>query len=147
MNSKAIADAIATRFVGITANGQGLAVGPTASLPNAIAKGPALLVFPPTGVLEIGAMKQRNDEYDFAVRLLNDPLNYPERTDALYAWFDAMRDRVEGQLRLGLDYVLRAEAIRSRCLLDVDDWYGTQFDMVELVVRVKLFEIVTGVAQ
>ena len=146
MNLAAIATAIAGRFVGVTAGGQSIAVGPTASLPNTIAKGPALLVFHPTGSLEFGAFKQRNDEYDFPVRLLIDPLNYPQRSDALYAWADALRDRVEMDMDLGLSYVVSAKATAIRLALDVDDFYGTQFDMVELIVRVKLFEIVSGVS-
>lgn len=146
MNTKDIADAIAARFVGITANGQAIAVGPTASLPNTVAKGPALLVFHPSGSLELAPMRMRRDVYDYPVRLLVDPLNYPQRSDALYAWFDAMRDRVEMDMDLGLDYVLSAKAVSATIEMDDTEFYGGGFDVVELTVRVKLMEVVSSVS-
>jgi len=146
MNSKTTADAIAARFTGITAGGEAIVVGPTASLPNTIAKGPALLVYPPTGVLDIGVSKIRSDELDFAVRLLRDPNSVPERTDALYAWIDAMRDRVEMQMTLGLAYVAWARPRSLRAELDGQEYGGVLFDVVELVVRVHYYEVVTTVS-
>jgi hypothetical protein len=146
VNLKAIADAIAGAFVGVTANGESIALGPTASLPNEIAKGPALLVFHPTGSLEVGVSKRRNDHYDFPVRLLTDPLNYPQRSDALYAWADAMRDQIESHLTLGLAYVAWARPVAVRLQLDDDQWYGGGFDVVELTVRVLVQETVATVA-
>lgn len=146
MNTKAIADAIAGRFTGVTAGGVAIAVGPTASLPNAIAKGPALLVFHPTGSLEIGMGRQRDDVLTFPVRLLLDPLNYPARSDAMYAWADALRDRVEMDMDLGLAYVTWAKATAIRLELDANTWYGGGFDMVELTISVRVREIATGVA-
>ena len=95
MNSLAIADAIAACFAGITADGEALSIGPTARLPNAITKGPALLVYPPTGDLGIGLSRRREDTLTFPVRLLRDPLDVPARSAALYAWYDAVRDKVE----------------------------------------------------
>lgn len=150
MNLKTIADAIATQFVGVTATAgtqtYSLKVGPTATLPNEIAKGPALLVFHPTGQLELEVSRRRNDHYDFPVRLLTDPLNYPQRSDALYAWHDALRDKVETRMQLGLDYVASANPILMRMELDNAEWYGGGFDMVELIVRVHVIEHVTTVA-
>src|SRR3954466_2941693 len=102
MDLKAIADAIALRFVGATAGGVSFTSEPTASLPNAVNKGPVCLVYHPTGSLEIGVTKRRNDHYDFPVKILIDPLNVPSRSDALYAWFTATRDLVEGNLDLDL---------------------------------------------
>lgn len=142
MNTKAIADAIAGRFTGVTANGQAIAVGPTASLPNSIAKGPALLVFHPTAALNIQA-RLRRDQLDFPVRLLTDPLNYPQRSDALYAWADAMRDRVEMQLQLGIAGVASAASTSMRIELDGIEYAGVTFDLVELIVRVSMLEAVT----
>jgi hypothetical protein len=146
MNMQAIADAIAGRFTGVTAGGVAIAVGPTASLPNAIAKGPALLVFHPTGSLEIGMGRMRNDVLTFPVRLLLDPLDYPTRSAALYAWADALRDRVEMDMDLGLAYVTWARATAIRLELDVATWYGGGFDMVELTIEVRVREVVTSVA-
>lgn len=146
MNTKAIADAIALQFVGITAGGVALALGPTASLPNTIAKGPALLVFHPTGVLDIGMSQMRDDHLDFPVRLLTDPLNYPGRSDALYAWADAMRDQVPLHVQLGLAYVATAQPVSMHVALDGHDYAGITYDVVELIVRVHVYEHVSGVA-
>lgn len=146
MNLKSIADAIAARFTGVTAGGVAIAVGPTASLPNQIGKGPALLVFHPVGDLSVGPMRQRDDTYAFPVRLLIDPLNYPARSDALYAWADALRDRVEMNIDLDLAYVAWARVSAIRLDLDRDDFYGGLYDVVELLVSVRVREVVSTVA-
>src|SRR6185369_9790008 len=103
------------------------------SLPNAIARGPALLVYHPDGVLEIVVSKIRRDEHDFPVRLLIDPLNTEARSDALYAWYDAMRDVVEADMDLGLSYVAWARPIASRVELDGQPYAGSIYDVVELI--------------
>lgn len=150
MNLKATADAIAARFVGATATvdgvSEGIIVGPTASLPNSVGKGPALLVFHPTGVLDIGVSKLRRDELDFPVRFLRDPLNYPQRSDALYAWYDALRDLVEADMDLGLAYVSWARPISAEVALDEGEYAGAQYDLIEFVVRVHFNEVVTTVS-
>lgn len=150
MNSKAVADAIAGRFTGVTATvaglTEGILVGPTASLPNGIGKGPALLVYHPTGVLDIGVSKLRRDELDFPVRFLRDPLNYPTRSDALYAWYDALRDQVEADMDLGLSYVAWARPIDTEVKLDGQDYAGLTYDLIELTVRVHFNEVVTSVS-
>lgn len=150
MNLKTIADAIATQFAGTTATAgsttYSLAVTPTATLPNTIAKGPVVLVFHPVGQLEIGVAQRRNDHYDFPVRLLTDPLDYPRRSDALYAWATALRDKVEAKLQLGLTYVAQATAVAMRIELDGYDYGEITYDMVEIVIRVHVIEIVATVA-
>lgn len=146
MNSYDIGAAVADRFTGITVGGKGLQVGPTALLPNTIAKGPALLVFPPTGTLEIGVSQLRRDELVYPVRLLLDPLDVKARTAALYAWYDAMRGKVEEKLQLGLSYVAWARPESMRAELDGETYAGSLFDVVELLVRVKLFEHVSTIA-
>lgn len=150
MNSKAIADAIAGRFTGVTATvgstTEGFLIAPTASLPNAIAKGPALLVFHPSGVLDIGVSKLRRDELDFPVRFLRDPLSYPQRSDWLYAWYDALRDRVEADMDLGLTYVAWARPVEATVELDGATYAGIGFDLIELTVRVHLNETVSTLA-
>ena len=149
MDSKAIADAIAARFTGVTVSvggvTEGIAVGPTASLPNSIGRGPALLVYPPSGVLEIGVSKLRSDELDYMVRLLRDPLNVPARSDALHAWYTALRDRVEMQMSLGLAYVSWARATSARVAIDGEEYADGIYDVVELGIRVHFNEIVTTV--
>lgn len=149
MNLKDIADAIATRFVGTTATigteTQGIEIGPTASLPNTLGKGTALLVFHPIGTLELGFSQMRDDHYDFPVRLLLDPLDYPRRSDWLYAWATALRDQVATKLQLGLPYVAWAEPVAMRVELDVEHFYSAQYDMVELTVRVRVYEHVSSV--
>ena len=117
-------------------------VGPTASLPNSVGKGPALLVYHPTGVLEVGVSKLRRDELDFPVRFLRDPLNYPQRSDALYAWYDALRDLVEADMDLGLAYVAWARPISVEVELDGGEYAGAQYDLIEFVVRVHFNEVV-----
>lgn len=148
MNLKTIADNLATRFTGVTATVSGasesIAVGPTASLPNGIAKGPALLVYHPTGELGLGVSKRRDDTYDFPVRLLRDPLDVPARSDALYAWYDALRDKVEEDMDLGLSYVAWAQPVAGRVELDGITYGDALFDVVELIVRVRINEIVSG---
>jgi len=146
MNTKAVADAIAGRFTGITADGQGIAIGPTASLPNSINRGPALLVYPPVGELGIGVSRLRTDTLTFAVRLLIDPTDVPTRSNALYAWYDAMRDRVEANMDLDLAYVAWAKATRARVALDGQTYAGAPFDVVELLVDVRFNEVVSTVS-
>ena len=143
---KAIADALAVRFVGVTATvgttTEALATTPTASLPNRVAKGPVILVYHPSGVLDIGVSKLRRDELDFPVRLLRDPLDYPARSDWLYAWYDATRDRVEMDMDLGLSYVAWAQLISSEIELDGGEYAGIKYDLIEYVVRVHICETV-----
>jgi hypothetical protein len=146
MNTLAIADAIAARFAGVTATSgtvtESLVMDPTARLPNALNKGPALLVFPPEGELSV-AMRRREDVLTFTVRLLRDPLNLPERTAWLYAWYDAIRDLVEAQMTLGLAYVAWAQPGRMSIEVDGYTYAGVLMDAVELDVTVRLDETVT----
>lgn len=148
MNTKAIADAIAGRFTGITATvgsvTESLASTPTASLPNTLGKGPVVLVFHPSGALEIGVSAMRTDLYTFPVKLLRDPVDYPSRSDWLYAWYDAMHDRVALDMDLGLpSYVDIAEAGAVRIELDGESYAGIPYDVVELTVTVRIYEHAT----
>ena len=150
MNTKAIADAIAARFAGITATvgstTESLASTPTASLPNTLGKGPVVLVFHPSGVLDVDIGKMRNDTLDFPVRFLRDPVDYPSRSDWLYAWYDATRDRVEGDIDLGLAYVQWARTVSADVELDGYDYAATKYDLIEYVVRVKVREAISTFA-
>ena len=146
MNLKAIADALAGRFTGVTAGGESIGIGPTASLPNAVTVGPALLVFPPTGTLELVMGPRNRDTYDFPIRLLRDPLSVPERTDRLYEWADAMRLRVEGNMDLDLAYVAWAQSVALTLAIDGFTYNDTLYDVVELTVRVQINEIASGVS-
>lgn len=155
MNTRAVADAIAGRFAGVTASitnpqgiveTEGIAVGPTSRLPNAVGRGVNLLVFHPTGPLDIGVSKLRSDTLDFPVRMLRDPLDTPGRSDWLYAWYDAMRDRVEMDMDLGLSYVAWARPISMAAQIEGFEYAKVPVDMVELVVRVRFNEVVTTVA-
>ncbi len=154
MNTKEVGDAIAARFAGVTATAsiggktqtEGIAVGPTTELPNTIAKGPALLVFHPTGVLDVGVSRLRQDMLDYPVRLLRDPNNVPTRSIWIYAWIDAMRDMVEQRMTLGLPYVAWAQPVALESELDGALYAKKSFDLVELVVRVRFNEVVTTVA-
>lgn len=145
MNTASVAAAIAARFTGVTAGGESIAVGPTHRLPNTIAKGPALLVFPPTGDLGIGGSRRRDDRLLFPVRLLRDPLDVPARSDALYAWYDALRDQVEKAVTLG-GLVEYAEVVGMRAELDGYEYAGVPFDVVELMVAVRFNEVVATIA-
>jgi hypothetical protein len=155
MDLKATADALAGRFTGITAT-----VGSTteslelctARLPNAIGKGPVLLVYPPTGLLHLGTSRRREDTWDYLVKLLRDPVDMPERTDWLYAWANAMRDRVEANYDLDLAYVAWA-GMEGEARLQIDGEQYSQiggafapFDVVEMTARVRFDEIVVTVA-
>jgi hypothetical protein len=145
MTLKAIADAIATKYVGVTATRgsttEALVSAPTASLPDAIAATPILLVYHPTGVLDVGVSRIRRDEHDFPVRILRDPVTYPERSDWLYAWFDATRDVITAGNSLGLSYVSWANLVGSRLELDGETYAGKRFDVVEYTVRVHVGDI------
>lgn len=144
MNLKTIADALATRFGTLTVNGE--SVTATASLPDNVGR-IALLVYPPTGDLEVGTSARRDDLYTFPVRLLRDPLSTPARTDALYAWYTAMRDLVEANVDLGLAYVSYAQPVACRMALDGQPYgLGGLFDVVELSVQVRVNEHVATVA-
>lgn len=149
MNTRTIADAIAARFAGVTATLDGatesITFGPTALLPNQIAKGPALVVLPPTGELAVN-LRRRADTLTFRVLLLRDPLNVPQRTAWLYAWYDALRDRVEAQMSLGLAYVAWAQVTAAELELDGFSYAGVLYDRVELTVTVRLDEVVSTLA-
>jgi hypothetical protein len=140
VNLKATADAIASRFVGATATvgsvTESFSATPTASLPNTIAKGPVCLVYHPSGTLDVGVSRIRRDEHDFPVRILRDPLDYPGRSDWLYAWYDATRDLIRDGDDLGLVYVSWANVVASRVELDGETYAGALFDVVEYTVRV-----------
>jgi len=140
VNTKATAAALAAKFVGVTANGEAIAIGPTASLPNAITKGPALLIFHPTGVLDVVMSRIRRDELDFPVRLLRDPLDTPGRSDALYDWYDAMRDVVRDGDTLVLP-TTSCRVVAMRAELDGATYAGASFDLVELMVRVHFGDL------
>jgi hypothetical protein len=150
MDLKVVADAIAARFTGLTAtNGtatEALAITPTASLPNDLAKGPAILVYHPDGSLGMEMSPHATDTWDFPVRLLRDPLDYPGRSDWLYAWATAMRPRVWQQFTLGITGVTQAAAVAMRVELDGQAYAGKTFDVVELTVRVQTWELATGVS-
>jgi hypothetical protein len=149
MNTKAIADAIATTFAGTTATSSGITESLsacTATLPNSVAKGPVLLVFHPTGELDISLSRRRDDTLTFPVRLLRDPANVPQRSDFLYAWYDAIRDKVEANMDLDLAYVAWARVDAADVRLDGFTYAGVVFDMVELTVSVRLDEVITTVA-
>lgn len=145
MNTKAIADALAGRYSGLTAtNGavtESLSSTPTASLPNQVTRGPVILVNPPEYVQEIGVSAIRRGIVRFVVVMLRDPLNVPDRTDWLYAWDNAMRDRVEANLDLDLPtYVAEAEVTIGRLALDGAEYAGVVFDSVEHEVEVSIYE-------
>lgn len=149
MNTRAIADAIAARFAGVTATLDGatesITFGPTALLPNQLAKGPALLVFPPSGELAVN-MRRRADVLTFVVRLLRDPMSVPERTAWLYAWYDALRDRVEANMDLDLAYVAWAQVTNASLQLDGAEYAGVLYDEVALTVEVRLDEVIGTLA-
>lgn len=147
---KAIADALAGRFTGVTAT-----IGTetrqldliTASLPDQLGMANALLVYHPIGVLDVGVSKLSKDLHDFPVRLLLDPQSYPERSDWLYAWYDVLRPRVEMDLDLGLSYVAWAHPISSRVALDEGSYALVDgYDLIEFIVRVRINEVVTTVS-
>lgn len=145
MNLKETADALAGRFEGITATvgstTEVIAVGPTASLPNTLTKGPALFVYHPAGVLDVVVSRIRRDELDFPVRFLRDPVDYPIRSDWLYAWYDALRDVVRNGDTLDLAYVSWANPIATQVELDGGEYAGKPFDLIELTVRVHFGDL------
>lgn len=142
MDIGAIATNLAAQIGTVTAYGE--TVTCTARLPNSINR-VSLVVFPPTGVFELGAMRRRNDHYLFPIRLLRDPLDVPSRTDALYAWATALRDLVEANLDLGLGYVARATVVGARLELDGEEYAGAKVDVVEYLVDVYVVETIATV--
>jgi hypothetical protein len=153
MNYKTIADGIAARFGTVTAtNGSATeSATATADLPNQVA-GLALLVYPPTGPLSLN-IAHHNDDLDFPVRLLRDPINMPERTQWLYAWATALRPIMEQGFTLGIAGVTQALPTEMRIEPDGQNYAsplntpgGDPFDVVELMVHVQIWELATGVA-
>lgn len=151
MNLKTIADGLATRFASVTATNAGATetATATASLPNQVT-GLALLVYPPSGSLNIVMGPRLDDQYDFPVRLLRDPLTVPDRTDWLYAWATAMRAAVQTSITLGITGVTQAETVSMRVELDGEKYAspantpgGDPFDVVEIIVRVWVLENTT----
>lgn len=137
-----MADAIAVQFTGATTSeGEVFSPAPTASLPNSLGKGPACLVYPPSGILDITA-RLRADQLDFPVKILIDPTDVPSRSDALYRWYNATRDLIEANVDLDLpDYVQAARMVGARIEIDGETYAsadGTNglFDVIEYTVRV-----------
>lgn len=151
MDFKTIADALAARFVNVTAtNGSSTETATaTADLPDSVGKGPVLLVYPPaTGDLEVIMGPKLNDHYQFPVRMLRDPVGgYAVRTQWLYAWSTAMRTKVQQSWTLG-GVAAQAEAVGFRSGIEghtyasVDGTKGL-FDVVELIVDVHVYELTT----
>jgi hypothetical protein len=141
MNIKTIADALAARFVNVTAVGE--TAPATASLPNNIST-LALLVYPPEGDLSylMGGPKL-NAHLTFPVRLLRDPLSVPERTDALLAWATVLWPLPMGNFDLDVAGVIEAETTHIHIELDGQSYAGALFDVVELTVDVHVYELVT----
>lgn len=146
MDLKAIADALAGRFVNVTATygGQTQTLTATADLPDSIDR--ALLVYPPTGTLSLAVGTRRNDEYEFPVRYLQDPLSIPARVGWLYAWHQALRDLAEADMDLGLSYVKWVRVTASRMELDGEAYTFSAtgqlkpLDVVELIHVVRVEE-------
>lgn len=144
---QAVANAIATTIGTVTANDETATA--TADLPDQVSK-IALLVYPPVGPLEIGAMKRRNDYYNFPIRLLRDPIAMKARTRALYAWFTALRDLVETNMDLGMDEIsVTLTALRME--IDGEEYAAITgqrdlFDVVELIAQVHAFGHVATVS-
>lgn len=149
MDLKTIADALAARFVNVTAtNGSETETATaTADLPNQIAK-LALLVYPPTGDLNIVMGPRLDDQWDFTVRLLRDPLDVPVRSQWLYAWATALRTRVQANVDLDVAGVTQAQATSMRLAIDGFNYSPmvgrlAPFDVVEMTVRVWILENTT----
>jgi hypothetical protein len=145
---RAIADAIAARYVGVTVNGVGLQITPTALLPSGITRGPVLVVQPPSGTRDIEPGRRRADELDYSVLWLNDPADMPTRTALIYDWGNALYDKVLENYDLDLPYVAWAKPVSFRSAFD-EDWseFGWgKFDTIETVVRVHVNEIISTMA-
>ena len=149
MNLKTIADGIAARMASVTATNGGVTetATATASLPNQVAA-LALLVYPPTGSLNLIMGPRLDDQYDFPVKLLRDPLTVPDRTDWLYAWATALRVAVQTSFSLGISGVTQSQTTDIRLEIDGEKYASIDgtfaiFDVVELTVRVWVLENTT----
>jgi hypothetical protein len=150
MNVRAIADAIAARYSGITvtvnSEVESLGTGPTAELPPNITRN-ALLVFPPVEEYDYYPSRQRIGTADFSVRLYRRPeADMGRRSRYAYAWRDALTDKVEGNLDLDLAYVTHALDVGGRINLDDASYADETMDMVERTIRVHIKEVVTALA-
>jgi hypothetical protein len=152
MDLKVIADGIAARFVNVVAtNGAATETATaTADLPDQVAT-LALLVYPPAASDLSLNMGRTLDTYDFMVKLLRDPMSVPARTQWLYAWATALRPLVYQHFTLGIAGVTNAEAVGMRVQIDGEKYSSVDgtfavFDVVEITVRVQVFELATGVA-
>jgi hypothetical protein len=155
VNLYTIATGLATTFGTVTAtNGAETETATaTADLPDSIGK-LALLIYPPeTGSLEIGVSARRDDVYTFMVRLLRDPTSVPARTRWLYAWFNAMRDKiVTTGIHLGITPPpdIDANAVAMRAAIDGEKYSSAtgeyaDYDVVEVQVDIRVNEHVAGI--
>jgi hypothetical protein len=153
VNLKTIADALASVVGTVTAtNGTDTeSATATADLPNQVGR-LALLVYPPTGTLNIVMGPRLDDQYDFPVKLLRDPLDMPARSQWLYAWATALRGRVQTSWSLGVSGVTQAQVVAMRVEPDGERYAGPSntpggdfFDVVELTVRVSVWELAANV--
>ena len=124
MNSLSIADAIATRFVGLTANGESLAAVPTARLPNPIGAGPVILVYPPVGTLDVGVSARRLvDDNDILVLMDDRQRNVFRRGRGRHGFGEGNLQRLAGfhlvarrgyRLALDSDGAFRNKGLKPR---------------------------------
>jgi hypothetical protein len=153
MDLQVIANGLATTVGTVTAtNGsQTESATATADLPNKVGLA-ALLVYPPIGTLNVVMGPRLDDQYDFFIKLLRDPVDMPDRTRWLYAWATALRGRVQTSWSLGISGVTQAQVTAMRTQIEGERYAGLLntrggdlFDVVELTVRVWVWELAVGV--
>ncbi len=150
MNLQTIANALATTIGTVTATSGTETESATASadLPNSVAR-LALVIYPPTNAdLNIIMGPRYDDQYDFVVRLLRDPVDVPTRTRWLYAWATALRARVQTDFDLGVAGVTQTQSTAMRVELDGEKYASSDgtfadFDVVEMTARVWVLENTT----
>lgn len=146
MDDAAVATAIAARFANLTPpTGEDPITNPTDQLPSQVSSSPALLVFPADEELEWLPNKVRKGEHFFTVEFMRAQNgDFSTRMAAMTAWRPVLRDRVAGQMQLGLAYVDFAE-LRAISLVEVT-YAAIKYDALELAVYVRTREVVPTAA-
>ena len=144
MDFRTIATGLATTIGTLTVGSESATA--TASLPNNVGK-LALLVYPPEGDLSfLMGGPHLNAHLIFPVRLLRDPLDVPNRTDALLDWATVLWPRPKANYDLDVAGVIEATATTIRVAIDGQQYSSVdgsfaRFDVVELMVDVHVYEL------
>ena len=147
MDYHGIAGAIAARFAsGLVTPPSGLtniAVA-TSTPPNALSQSPTVVVWATRGDWIVGANEVRDEPAEFLVNFYyaKHEGDMPRETAALQKWLGVLRDRLFGQMKLGLGASGVMKAIPVSWSIGVLTYAGIEYDGITITINVWTQETV-----